>query len=239
MNQLVGENLDSTRDLIQSKMDHDLRSNMNVVLGYCAMLVDDLEAGEPSPDLVGDIKCIAAAGRELLRLNSLVNDLLEVQRGHWKQMPGNTSLADVTDDAIVVLSERFPATRFTATGDARLACADRRSLTRLLEHVAARLCRATAVDLAFEITAREDGNSNTLEICCTTPPDNESEAKKLLNTLVTLSDKTEKLDNIQQFESFYQTVFCNLTGAQIDVEPASLTCRIMLAHQGSNVPGDS
>ena len=229
MNQLVTANTDSTQSLIQSKMDHDLRSNMNVILGYCSMLIDDLEADVPSPDVIGDIKCIASAGRELLRLNSLVNDLLEVQRGQWRQMPSKTSLADVTDDAITVLAERFPHDEFIACGDATVASGDRRSLTRLLEHIVARLCRATSSGVAFEITAIEGEGEPVLQIQCTTAPDTEPEKKKLLQALEALTQKVETLNNIQEFESYYQKVFCNLTGALVEVETSDLTCRIRVA----------
>lgn len=232
---LMPENRARTLTLIRSKLDHDLRSNLNVILGYCSMLTEDLASGEDPAQLSDDLQYIASAGQELLHLNNQVGDLLEVQQGKWRVAPSEMTVDYVAQDAINEVSEGFPSYTFVLEGSARLDRGDARTTGRILCSLLTQLCKATSVPTTIELDVKPNGHSAIIDVRCLIDESQEPEIRKLQRTFAEWCDAIPILNRIQDFDGYYRTIMCELASARIDPDPEGLSCRVTLSGRADNI----
>lgn len=226
---VLPENRAQTLTVIRSKLDHDLRSNLNVILGYCSMLTEDLASVEDPVQLVDDLAYIAAAGQELLHLNNQVGDLLEIQQGKWKLAPTELVVDYVAQDAINEVTERFPSHTFVLDGTAGINNGDARTTGRLLSWLLTQLCKATSQPSTLELNVQPGIEGAIVDVNCLIDGTDESEVRKLHRTLESFLEPVPVLSRIQDFDGYYRSVMCELAGAAIDADPKLLFCRVSLS----------
>lgn len=221
-----------TLTLIRSKLDHDLRSNLNVILGYCSMCTEDLASGEDPSQLSDDLGYIAAAGRELLHLNNQVSDLLEIQQGKWRIAPTELEVDYVLQDVIDEVTEAFPAHTFVLDGEARLERSDARTIGRLLCWLLTQLCKSTSIAFTVEMIIEAGIDGAIIHVKCLIDELEEAEHRKLARMLAQLHEPVPVLNRIQDFDGYYRSVMCELADARIEADPQALSCRVTLSGPG-------
>lgn len=226
MNDVIQNDRAQTLALIRSKMDHDLRSNLNVILGYCSMLTEELESPRNPEEVSADLACIAAAGQELLYLNGQVGDLIEIQQGKWKLMAGEVVVDHVLQDAIDSVTTRFPHHAFDLDGTAKISNADARSLERLLGFTLTHLGKAASTPAKYSLRVSQDQDGATIEIECDLREHSDGERRKLERSLASLGGAVPHLGNIQDFDGYYRTIMCELAAVEIVPKAESLACTV-------------
>ena len=215
-----------TLKLIRSRLDHDLRSNLNVILGYCSMLKEELSSRQVTPGMIEDLGFIEAAGKDLLQMNDRIGDLVALQEGEWK--PANTGLdLDRIVDAIAhKLSARFPGLNIELNGSANLDHGDSAATTRLLFSIMDALCRATSVVPGLSIELSASGDDATVDVRCIMDAAPEPEQRKLVRILEGLQETVSELTSIQDFDNYYCSTMRELTGAEVHTDVKHLACRV-------------
>ena len=198
------------------------------------MLAEDLNAIDNPEDLASDLGCIASAGQELLHLNSQVGDLLEVQQGKWKSMPGQLVVDYLVQDVIDMMSERFPSHNFELDGAAHIPHGDNRTMTRLLVWLFAQLCKATATPSTIRANVHQTEDGAAIDVQCHVEEEQESEYRKLQRTFASMLVEVPVLQSIQDFDGYYRCVMCELAGATLEADPDQLSCRIRLPGVAEN-----
>ncbi|APZ44201.1 PAS domain S-box protein [Acidihalobacter ferrooxydans] len=79
----AAEDASLSKSRFLASMSHELRTPLNAVIGYSELILEDLEDGAPSENIVNDLHTIRDAGRHLLQL---INDVLDVSRIEAGQM---------------------------------------------------------------------------------------------------------------------------------------------------------
>lgn len=220
--------------LIRSKLDHDLRSNMNVILGYCSMLKEELASTQASPRSIEDLELIEAAGQDLLELNDRIADLLAIQDDAWELARTPVELDRITDSVVQRISTRFPHQNIEWRGNAHLDQGDSAATGRLLVSIVDRLCRATSVPSNLEIELSVSGKSATIDLRCMLDAAPESEKRKMRAILEELPQPVSELNRIQDFDRYYSSIMCELAAAEIQIDVERLACRLTfpeLIHQ--------
>ena len=214
--------------LIRSKLDHDLRSNMNVILGYCSMLKEELASTQASSRAIEDLGLIEAAGRDLLELNDRIADLLAIQDDAWEPARSAFDLERVVDAVIQKLSTRFPHQDIECHGSAHLDHGDSFATGRLLFSIVDRLARATSVPANLSIQLSTSSKGATINLRCTMDAAPESEQRKLKSIFEELSSPVSELNSIQEFDRYYCSIMRELAAAEIQVDVSRPACRITI-----------
>lgn len=219
--------------LMGSRLDHDLRSGMNVILGYCSMLKEALSSNQVPPGFLEDLGHIEAAGEDLVQLNNRISDLLKVQDGAWKPTTTEFDLDQVVDAVIRRVSARFPRQHIELKGSAHLDQGDAAAIENLLLSIIDRLCR-TSVPSGISIEVSMSGHDATVDMRCVmdTP-----EKRKLVWTLEGMSETVSEMNSIQDFDNYYCSIMGELAGAETSIDVEHLACRVtfrdMIDHTGA------
>jgi PAS domain S-box-containing protein len=81
-----------TKSEFLATMSHEMRSPLNVIIGYSEMLRE--EVNKKAPDLAKDIEAIREAGSHLL---NLVNDIIDISKLETGQTEIQTNIFDIQD----------------------------------------------------------------------------------------------------------------------------------------------
>lgn len=83
-----------------AQMSHEIRSPLNVVMGFTELLKDDLK-GQLTEDMVSSFKGIDIAGKRIIRTVELILNMSELQAGMYESMRKEFDLAKDVLDSIL------------------------------------------------------------------------------------------------------------------------------------------
>ncbi|MBD3648073.1 MAG: hypothetical protein HUJ31_11625, partial [Pseudomonadales bacterium] len=146
----------STQDALRSRFDHDVRSRLNVILGYCAMLIDDLSMQDHSDEAVEDLRCIVAAGNDLLALNRKNSDLQRLIQGKLELDIREIYPTDVLADVIKSIRSNFPEHTVVLDADDNSFETDPGLFGKLMDTVLFRLCQELSAESRIKVSGRRD-----------------------------------------------------------------------------------
>jgi signal transduction histidine kinase len=95
------EKANRAKSIFLAKMSHELRTPLNAVIGYSALLLEEVETSEGNSDLVADINQIHIAGRQLLQLVDEVLDLGRIESSAVQLCSERFDLNALIDDVLV------------------------------------------------------------------------------------------------------------------------------------------
>lgn len=218
---------------LRRKMDHDVRSIMNVVLGYCSFLTEQADADPALNEIAGDLHSIRMTSVELLRLNHQIDQLYTISRREWHADAGVINLAALLQEVIDDLRGRYSESSIVIYGDALVSTRDTMAARSLLESVLTNLAASLMKDVDIVATIRA-GSQPSVEFA----PAREltsSESRRVQTALEMLESETPDLDNIRKFESHYTTVMKHLTGASVTVDVVHHLCDIRLGEHAEDL----
>lgn len=195
--------------MIRAKLDHDLRSNLNVVLGYSAMLKEEICDGTDG-DTTRDLDSIAAAGRELLHLNNQVEDLNQLYAGQWNTSTTKIALEDLIGQAQMALTERYPTHELKLTGEASLEGIDHTAIERIFDALVSGLCKYTphGATISSQVNGSQAGTIR-VDINCDPHVQEAGDKKRLNEHLQRLVEPVLQMSDIKDFEPYYLTTLCH------------------------------
>ncbi len=118
MNQNLQEALDAARSANEAKshflsnMSHDIRTPMNAILGFAALLSRDADNGKKVREYTGKI---SSSGRHLLNLINDVLDMSKIESGKTSLNITEFSLAEILEEVHAILQPQARAKRQTLT----------------------------------------------------------------------------------------------------------------------------
>jgi signal transduction histidine kinase len=89
------------KSIFLAKMSHELRTPLNAVIGYSALLLEEVEAARGQPELITDLNQIHAAGRQLLKLVDEVLDLGRIESSTVELYSERFDLSSFIDDVLI------------------------------------------------------------------------------------------------------------------------------------------
>lgn len=211
--------------MIRAKMDHDLRSHLNVVLGYSAMLKEELPAFGAA-DAVKDVDCIASAGYELLHLSSQVEDLTRLGSDAWQSRSAEVILEDVLAQVIDTLAERNLHCPIEVEGSAVLAAGDETLILRLFNGLLSLMCKMIPPQAAITLHLGES-NPGVVVTCSLTGLD-DTEKSRLQNQIVRLTTPVQHMSDIKDFDGYYLTTLSHFANAKMLAASDQTTFRMEL-----------
>jgi PAS domain S-box-containing protein len=132
---LALERADRGKDRFLASMSHELRSPLNIMLGYTGALIMGM-AGPPSAELLKHLLAVQAAGKYQL---SIINDLLDlakIEDGKWVgdfQPVACAALAhELTEYLKVIATDKGLQLSIVAPSKEITVVTDRRALTQIL-----------------------------------------------------------------------------------------------------------
>lgn len=212
--------------MIRAKLDHDLRSNLNVVLGYSAMLKEEIGT-EDGGDSAQDLDCIAAAGRELLHLNDQVEDLNHLYANEWRASTDKVAVGDLLAEVNVMLKERYPTHEITLTGAANAEGMDHIAIQKIFDGLVSGLCKYTpqGATIIAQVKATKDAS---IDIICDPGSQNAADEGRLHAHLERLVAPVLQMSDIKDFEPYYLTTLCRHARIKIHKVPDRLAFRMEL-----------
>lgn len=220
--------------LVRAKLDHDLRSNLNIILGYCAMLTEELKAGRNGGEgAIDDLQCIHQAGQELLRLNRQVADLQDLTLNAWTGSRGRVEVAEVIAEVYEDLQARFPDHRFELSGNATVDNADGKVMNRLFDSLLTQLCKACSTNTTVALQIEQAHDDAGVRISCEVPEHNDVDVERLQRQLQRIATPVTEMENIRDFDAYYQYVFQTLGNADLLVDVKRLACEVELKSASS------
>lgn len=212
--------------MIRAKLDHDLRSNLNVVLGYSAMLKEEIGT-EDVGESVQDLDCITAAGRELLHLNDQVDDLNHLYANEWRSSTDKVAVETLLAETRVILQERYPTHEITLTGAANTEGLDHIAIQKIFNGLVSGLCKYTpkGATIVAEVAAAKDAS---IDIMCDPGSPHTTDEGRLHAHLERLVAPVLHMSDIKDFEPFYLTTVCRHAGIKIHKVPDRLAFRMEL-----------
>jgi signal transduction histidine kinase/PAS domain-containing protein len=127
-------------------VSHELRTPLNIIIGYSELLAEDLGA-RGSPEMVGQVRQIGAAGRQLL---GQVNDVLELSRVEAGQASLELGPVDVAALAFNVVAVARPLAaqnhntlELDCPDNVGVISSDLGKLRQVLLHLLANACKFT------------------------------------------------------------------------------------------------
>ncbi|MEX2488598.1 MAG: hypothetical protein WD356_03650 [Pseudomonadales bacterium] len=211
----------ATRKAILSRFDHDLRSRLNVISGYCAMVMEDLAEKDDADAMIEDLRCIATAGNELLSLNQKTSDLLGLIQGDWEASLEDILPANILADVIKDIRPKFSLHTFSLEADDSTIRTDAKMLSRLVSSVIFLLCRELSDGCKLRIIA---GLNNTLEedyeitINCTPSAKVAADRVVLENLMEQLRQRTQADSRIPNLDLFYMDTLSEALGARMEAD---------------------
>jgi len=201
-------------------------------LGYCAMLTEEMSTPSDCSDFVDDLRCIAAAGQELLHLNGQAGDLIKIEQGNWQVSTTQVDVDEVLGDVIEKISARFPGYAFHLDGTAVIADTDLKAFGCLLAWVLTQLCKATSVPGTLTIRVSEIDDGCDIRIECQTPDPHEQ--RKLQRALERMLVPVRVLETIQDFDPYYGTTMSELARAELLPGPEELICHVQIKSKNTS-----
>lgn len=203
---------------IQARFDHDLRSRLNVILGYCSMMIEDLADKDGADEMVEDLKCIATAGNDLLSLNGKTSDLLALIQGSRDTDPEEILPANIMADTVKNIRSRFPEHTFWLDADESTIWTDAEILSKLVSSLIFRLCQELSSGCKIRITAAQktDPGFYQIVIACTPSARIASDREKLQNLIGQLRERTQSDSGVPNLDLFYVDTLCEILGARVE-----------------------
>lgn len=212
--------------VFQSKLAHDIRSNLGVIMGYCAMLADSVADRE---DCVADVHAIRRAAEELQYVNTQVEDLMRIDGPGWRLVETIFPVRTVLEEVVEPLPVRHPRHTFECSGGDFVAQADSEGLARILTAIASTACRATPSGCHLTLAASSGNDALAVSFVCRDVE--EYEQPQLDTALGRLTERMQSMQDIIDFQPCYVETFRRLLDATLVVTP-TLTLTVPLAGSG-------
>lgn len=203
---------------IRARFDHDLRSRLNVILGYCSMMIEELADKDSAEEMVEDLKCIATAGNDLLLLNGKTSDLLALVQGSRDADPEEILPANIMADTVKNIRPRFPDHTFWLDADDSTVWTDGEILSKLVGSLISRLCQELSGGSRIRVTAAQKTDPGFYEIVivCTPSARIASDREKLQNLVGQLRERTQSDSGVPNLDLFYVDTLCETLGARVE-----------------------
>ncbi|GEM_PF-627627 len=144
-----------------ANMSHELRTPMNAIIGYSEILLEELEDLDEQ-ELVGDVKKIHGAGKQLLGLIQDILDLSKIEAGkmevHLETFTVSDLLKEVEDIIQPLASKNKNELKITVTKDPGSMFADSGRIRQTLLNLLSNACKFTengVIDLIVNRTKRD------------------------------------------------------------------------------------
>lgn len=211
-----------TQKAILSRFDHDLRSRLNVISGYCAMVMEDLAEKDDAGEMIEDLRCIETAANELLSLNQNTSDLLGLIRGDWQTSREDVLPANILADVIKDIRPKLSLHTFWLEADDSTVRADARMLSKLVSSVISLLCRNLSEGCKLRISAGPKTSEEGYEITinCTPSAKVAADQVALENLLEQLRQRTRRDFRVPNLDLFYTDTLCEALGARMEADYA-------------------
>lgn len=205
---------------IRSRFDHDLRSRLNVILGYCSMMIEDLSDKDGTEEMIEDLKCIATAGNDLFSLNGKTSDLLSLIQGSWEARPEEILPANTLADTVKNLRSKFPEHTFWLEADDSTVWADANILSKLVSSLIFRLCQELSGGCKIRITAEQKVASSFYQIAitCTPAARMPADREKLDSLIGQVQARTKSDSGVPNLDLFYADTLCEVLGARVEAD---------------------
>ncbi len=207
----------STQWAMRSRFDHDFRSRLNVIFGYCSMLMEDLSERDDTSEMVEDLKCIVGAGNDLLSLNCKNSDLLSLSEGTWETNREEILPANVLADVVKELRGRFSEHEFHLEVDDASVLADGELMSKLIGSIIFKLCQETSAGSRIRISASMDTEYPTYRILVTCMPVGRGgqDREKLRNLIDQTLNRIKSDSSVPNLDLFYADTLCELMGTRL------------------------
>jgi hypothetical protein len=210
--------------LIHAKLNHDLRSHLNVILGYAGMVVDDLQDSGETGSILGDVQCIVQAGEDLLTLAHQVEYLIAVENGDQSQGDDEVAIEEAIEDVIADLAARFGEQTSRVEGSARIEHTDRQAFVRLLSCLFHRLTGLVKRPCEWQIrvSGAGDGDADGTAVvigCQLSVPDVQLD---LPGALQALAQPVVYMRDIKDFDGYYLSSILKRVGARLTANQGDL-----------------
>lgn len=215
--------------MIRAKIDHDLRSSLNVILGYCSILEDETEPGRDN--ITECLHYIRAAGEDLLRLNNQVEDLVKIERNQWQSNQVEVDLEFTLAQIVDTVQRLFQNHTINVTGSAQIT-GDEFALSRLIESLLISICRATVDGCTISITVSEEEKSTVISLRCEV--ETSAYGRDLASTLARMADHQNPSSNIRDFDAYYIGTLASAINATLASSPDELSCTIFITDPQGN-----
>ena len=109
------------KSLFLANMSHELRTPLSAIIGYSEMLIEEVEDGADSDQVISDVRKIESNARHLLGLINDVLDLSKVESGKMEAFPETFDIAEIATDVaatVTTLIEKNGNTLDLRLGDA-------------------------------------------------------------------------------------------------------------------------
>lgn len=205
---------------IRSRFDHDLRSRLNVILGYCSMMIEDLSDKDGYDEMIEDLKCIATAGNDLISLNGKTSDLLSLIQGGWEARPEEILPANILADTVKNLRSKFPEHTFWLEADDTTVWADANILSKLVSSLIFRLCQELSDGCKIRITAEQKVTSGFYQIVisCTPGARMPADREKLESLIRQVQARTKSDSAVPNLDLFYTDTLCEVLGGRVEAD---------------------
>ena len=94
----AAEAANEAKSLFLANMSHELRTPLSAIIGYSEMLVEEVEDGAPTADVVRDIRTVESNARHLLGLINDVLDLSKVESGKMEAFAETFDVARLVEE---------------------------------------------------------------------------------------------------------------------------------------------
>ncbi|MBL8550112.1 MAG: hypothetical protein JNJ73_08995 [Hyphomonadaceae bacterium] len=95
------EKANKSKSIFLAKMSHELRTPLNAVIGYSALLIEEVQGAPGEEDIISDLNKIHAAGRQLLTLVDEVLDLGRIESKAVALTSERVDLSAFVDDVLI------------------------------------------------------------------------------------------------------------------------------------------
>jgi protein-histidine pros-kinase len=158
---LALERADRGKDRFLASMSHELRSPLNIMLGYTGALIMGM-AGPPSEDLLKHLLAVQAAGKYQL---SIINDLLDlakIEDGKWvgdfQPVACRAVAEEMTEYLRVIATDKGLKLSIAAPAQEITIVTDRRALMQILINLVSNAIKFTdRGEVRLEIQSRRPG----------------------------------------------------------------------------------
>lgn len=208
----------STQNALRSRFDHDVRSRLNVILGYCAMLIEDLSMQDDADEAVEDLRCIVSAGNDLLALNRKNSDLQRLVQGNLEVNVQETYPADVLADLLKTIRGKFPRHNIVLEADDHTVRTDTDLFTRLVDTMMFRIAQEVSPESRIKVTAYRDEQSGAYRVffACSVAARMTADREKLQNVIYQILRRTKSDSRVPDLDLFYMDTLCGLLNAGLE-----------------------
>ncbi len=130
------------KSMFLANMSHELRTPLNAIIGYCELLLDEVEDRD-DPSVTQDLGRIRTSSRLLLELIGNVLDVSKIEAGKVELSIEEVAIADLCSDALTSIDPRSNHLSCDISRDLPPLHADRTKLRQVLINLLGNACKFT------------------------------------------------------------------------------------------------